>query len=53
MTTLSKILSGIIAVLVLAFGFFFFTAKAPIKLGAVYGNPANVKTSATQRRQLL
>lgn len=49
MTTTSKILSGIIVVLVLAFGFFFFTAQAPTKLGAVYGNPAYVTTStATQ-----
>ena len=40
MTTSSKILSGIIVVLVVAFGFFFFTAKAPTKLGSVYGTPA-------------
>jgi hypothetical protein len=40
MTTTSKILSGIIVVLVLACGFFFFTAKAPTKLGSVYGTPA-------------
>ena len=47
MTTLSKILSGIIVVLVIALGFFFFTAKAPTKLGAVYGNPSNVNTFVT------
>jgi hypothetical protein len=36
MTTTSKILSGIIVVLVLACGFFFFTHQ-PVKLGQVYG----------------
>lgn len=49
MTTTSKILSGIIVVLVLACGFFFFTAKAPTKLGAIYGTPAfNDYVDATQ-----
>ena len=48
MTTTSKILSGIIVVLVLACGFFFFTAKAPTKLGSVYSSPAfNDLTDAT------
>jgi hypothetical protein len=48
MTTTSKILSGIIVVLVLACGFFFFTAKAPTKLGSVYGVSAfNDYTDAT------
>ena len=48
MTTTSKILSGIIVVLVLACGFFFFTAKAPVKLGGVYGVSAfNDYTDAT------
>ena len=49
MSTPSKILSGSIVILVVAFGFFFFTPKAPTKLGGVYGTPAfNDYTDAAQ-----